>query len=67
MSERVTSRPLRTKIVTAALLIGLVGGTIGIDTVGSHLSSEVGRSDRSTSIPAPQGPIASVRASFGTS
>jgi hypothetical protein len=64
MSERVPRRPLRTKVVTAALLFALAAGTFGIDTIGSHLSSEVGRTDRSTSILAPTAPVrASVRTS----
>lgn len=68
MSEQcVMSRPRRTKLKTAVLVVLLVGGAFGIDTVGSHLSSEIGRGDQSTSVPAPAGPSAGLRTSFAPS
>lgn len=68
MSEHgVISPPRRSTLKTVALVALLVGGALGIDTVGSHLSNEIGRGDRSTSVPAPAGPGARLRTSFGTS
>jgi hypothetical protein len=68
MSERcVTDQPRRTKLKTVVLAAVLVGGALAIDTVGSHLSNEIGRGDRSTSVPAPAGPGAPLRTSNGPS
>jgi len=56
MSMNVQTRPFRTKIATAALLACLCGGVLGIDTIGAHLSKEIGRTDRAMSIPVPATP-----------
>jgi len=53
MSSPFVISHLRTKVVTAALALGLVGGTLAIDTVASQLSGEIGRTDRSAPVPAP--------------
>ncbi len=57
---------LKAKLVMAALVVGLFGGTLAIDTVASHLSSEIGRTDRSASVPAPVAPNPGQRKSFRT-
>ena len=65
MSSPVAISHLRTKLVTAALIVSLVGGTLAIDIVASQLSSEVGRTDRS-SLPTPAASTLGQRESFRT-
>ena len=66
MSSPFVISHLRAKLVTAALVVGLVGGTLAIDTVASHLSGEIGRTDRSASVPAPAASTPGQRESFRT-
>jgi hypothetical protein len=66
MSRPFVNSHFRAKLVTVALVVGLVGGTLAIDTVASQLSSEIGRTDRSASVPAPAASTPGQRESFGT-
>jgi len=52
--------------MTAALAVGLVAGTLAIDAAASQLSGEIGRTDRSASVPAPAASTPGQRASFRT-
>jgi hypothetical protein len=67
MSEHLTRRPVRAKVVTVALLAALLTGAVGIDAIGSSLSNEVGRTERATSFPAPGALIAPHQSSLETS
>jgi hypothetical protein len=64
-SKFVVSPHRKAPLATVALVACLVGGALGIATVGSHLSSEVGRHDGSMSVPAPASPRA-LRTSYST-
>jgi hypothetical protein len=56
---------LSTKIMTTALIVSLVAGTVGIDVAASRLSSEAAHADRSAAATAVSG--ARPRAASGVS
>jgi len=45
-------RHLRAKVTAVALVVSLVGGSIGIEAVASHLAGEQARSGHTTPAPA---------------
>lgn len=53
MIARLVTGKLRRSTASIALVALLVGGTAGIDAIGSHLSGEAGRPELSSPAPAP--------------
>jgi len=51
MAKHIVSERLRAMTSTTVLAALLVGGTVGIATVASHLSGEIGRADLSAQTP----------------
>ena len=58
---------LRTKIITSALVVSLVGGAVCMDAVASHFANEIGRTDRSARVLEHDAPSAPLRAASGVS
>jgi hypothetical protein len=50
MAKQVVIRIPRVKITALALVVSLVGGTVGMEIVASHLSSEIVKTDRSAPV-----------------
>ena len=67
MSDHVVPGRLKTRILTATLVVSLVGGILGMGVVGSRLSNETGRIDRSAPAQTPTSPHAQLRAASGVS
>ena len=65
MAKQVVIRIPRVKITALALVVSLVGGTVGMQVVASHLSSEIGKADRSA--PVLVTPSTGLRATYGVS
>ena len=57
MAEDAKRRNLSAKVMTTALVVSLVAGTVGIDVAASRLSSEGAHTDRS----APASAVTSAR------
>jgi hypothetical protein len=50
MAQQVEIRNSRAKITALALVVSLVGGTVGMDVVASSLSREIAKTDRSAPV-----------------